>query len=612
MPHCQDSLPATRRLIRVPCPSPARACPGRAISVAALREDAAPAALGLRLAAPLLDRVLGIRALDRIYRCARLQGLPPFEFIAGALDALDLMPLAQPRELAGRVPASGPLLVVCNHPYGGVEALMLAHALRAVRADIKILANGALCAIRELRPLLIPVNPLVSGRENLPAIRQCEAHLARGGLLILFPAGRVASRAAEGRMVDAPWHRLVGHLARRTGAALLPVRFHGGNGRLFHALNPAWSRARMALLPRELLRLRGRAIRFQIGRAIPAPVLRHMDARALTAYARLITDLFAGEPATPTRSGAPTMLSLAPLSDAAKPQRELDALPERQLLLEYRHFAVYHAAAAQIPYLMGDIARERERVFRMHDEGGGQPRDIDAYDAAYTQLFVWDRQARALVGAYRLGPVDSLRRRFGEAGLYLARMFDFDPAFHAGAPMLELGRSFVVPEHQKSHYALYLLWRGIGAYLAAHPRYRRLYGTVSLSRRYDARAIAMILDALIEPSPHVRARHPLPHALSSAWHDYLRIAGRPDLATLSACVQGVDDEGKDVPVLLRHYHKLGARFHCAGIDPNFNDTTGLLLSVDMDAMPEKLVATFLGEAAAGYLAYPGQPATTPC
>lgn len=221
--------------------------------------------------------------------------------------------------------------------------------------------------------------------------------------------------------------------------------------------------------------------------------------------------------------------------------------------------------------------------------------------------------ARALVGAYRLGQVDRLRRRFGERGLYLAQMFDFDPAFHDLAPMsLELGRSFVAPEHQKSYYALYLLWRGIGAFLAAHPRYRRLYGTVSLSRQYDARAIAMICDALIEATPHVRPRHAASQELPPAWREYLRAVGRPDLATLSACVRGIDGEGKDLPVLLRHYHKLGARFHCAGIDANFNHTTGLLLSVDMDAMPEQLVATFLGEAAADYLAYPGQPGATPC
>jgi putative hemolysin len=168
--------------------------------------------------------------------------------------------------------------------------------------------------------------------------------------------------------------------------------------------------------------------------------------------------------------------------------------------------------------------------------------------------------------------------------------------------MLEMGRSFVVPEYQKRFYSLYLLWQGIGRYLAAHPRYRRLYGTVSLSRQYDARAIALICEALIEHSPQVRPRHPLPDPLHPEGRDFLAAqGGRLDLATLSACLRAID--GKDLPILLKHYYKLGAHFHCVGVDPNFNDTPGLLLSVDMDAMPKRLVETFLGTHAAAYLAY---------
>lgn len=107
--------------------------------------------------------------------------------------------------------------------------------------------------------------------------------------------------------------------------------------------------------------------------------------------------------------------------------------------------------------------------------------------------------------------------------------------------------------------------------------------------------------ALIEPTPHARPRHPLPDQLHPEGRAFLAArGGRLDLATLSACVRGID--GKDVPILLKHYHKLGARFHAVGVDPNFNATPGLLLSVDMDTMPEQRVATFLGEHAGAYLA----------
>lgn len=110
-------------------------------------------------------------------------------------------------------------------------------------------------------------------------------------------------------------------------------------------------------------------------------------------------------------------------------------------------------------------------------------------------------------------------------------------------------------------------------------------------------------DALIEPSPHVRPRHALTQSLHPEWYAYRKAQGKLDLRTLSACVRGLDREGKDLPVLLKHYYKLGAKFHCVAVDPNFNHTPGLLLSVDMETVPEKLLSTFLGKDAPAYLAY---------
>lgn len=582
------------------------------ISLRSLATDPAYAASWLHHAAPLMDRLLGIRTLDRIYRHRRMQGLPPLDFVERTLDVLDITVSPEPRDWASQIPARGPVLLVCNHPYGGAEALALAQALRTVRTDIKFLANSGLGVFRELRPLLIGVNPLKITQKNLGAIRQCESHLAQGGLLVMFPAGRVSSRSrGSERIADGAWNRLVGRLAQWSGATLLPVFFHGGNSTLFHLAGALWNPAKMLMLPRELLRLRGRTLQFTVGHALPLSFWRHMPTTELTRYARAMTYWLETAPGiveAVSEHGDPS--PLAPLSAPDLIECELASLPERQRLLDYQHFSVHYANAAQIPVLMGDIARERERVFRMHDEGSGKSRDSDDYDASYVQLFVWDHRSRTLVGAYRLGRADVLRSE-GATGTYLARMFTFAPAFYDNAPLsIELGRSFVAPEHQKHFYSLYLLWRGIGRYLALHPRYRRLYGTVSLSRQYDANTIALICDALIEPTPHVRPRVPLNYTLHPEWLDYRRNQGQLDLQTLSACVRAADPQGRDIPILLKHYLKLGARFHCVGIDPNFNRTPGLLLSVDMDSVPAKLLDTFLAEDAAAYQAYSGEGAAS--
>ncbi len=581
-----------------------------------LRSVVPPGAPGWFVAAiPALDRVLGIARIDRLYRQHGLGDAPPFEFAARTLEVLEIGISASTEDVAARVPRDGPVIVTCNHPFGGVEALILMRLLQPVRTDVRFLANSGLQVFRELAPMFIATDPLKVSQANLGSIRGCEAHLAGGGLLVIFPAGRVSSKPRGGsRICDARWHRIVGHLACRVEATLLPVFFHGANSLLFQRLGMIRDRFKLFLLPREFLRMRGRTVRIEVGRAIAAPQWRHLDKPGITRLARFMT--YALE--APTAMGSPAATGTATATDEPPRQprplaapgdraaitKELAALPASQRLVEYRQFSVCHARATQIPELMDEIARERERVFREHDEGSGAPRDRDAYDASYVQLFVWDNARRRLLGAYRMGPTDRLRQPDG-SGLYLSQMFRFDESIYRDRPpALELGRSFIVPEYQKHHYSLHLLWRGIGRFLVRHARYRSLYGTVSLSRQYDARAIALICDGLIEPSAQVQPRNPLPDILHPEWHTFRAgFSGRVDLPTLSACVRSLDPAGRDIPVLIRHYYRLGARFLCAGIDRNFNDTPGLLLRVDMEQVPPRLLSTYLGRNYEDYLGW---------
>ncbi|MEE8340048.1 MAG: GNAT family N-acetyltransferase [Xanthomonadales bacterium] len=84
------------------------------------------------------------------------------------------------------------------------------------------------------------------------------------------------------------------------------------------------------------------------------------------------------------------------------------------------------------------MSRERERVFRLYDEGSGEPRDGDDLDQVYVQLFVWDNRKRSLVGAYRLGRTDLLLAE-GASGVYLTQMFEIDDAFYdTGPPALDV------------------------------------------------------------------------------------------------------------------------------------------------------------------------------
>jgi hypothetical protein len=81
------------------------------------------------------------------------------------------------------------------------------------------------------------------------------------------------------------------------------------------------------------------------------------------------------------------------------------------------------------------------------------------------------------------------------------------------------------------------------------------------------------------------------HTLHPEVQDFAKQYGLKD--HVGALLKGIESDGKDVPILLKHYNKLGAVFHCLGIDKSFNDTPGLLLSVDLPNAPEKLLKLYM-------------------
>ena len=67
-----------------------------------------------------------------------------------------------------------------------------------------------------------------------------------------------------------------------------------------------------------------------------------------------------------------------------------------------------------------------------------------------------------------------------------------------------------------------------------------------------------------------------------------------DAAALNAAVVAADHEGKGMPVLLRHYLKLGARALSFSVDPAFGDSTDALMVVDLQRVPEATLKRFDG------------------
>ncbi len=172
-----------------------------------------------------LERLICLKQVNQIY--AQAAAAPDqWQFLSSLLAALNVSYDLTTADLT-RIPAQGPAVVVANHPFGGVEGIILPSLLGQVRQDVKILANYLLQPVTELQDLFIYVDPFgtsQSAAANLAGLREALAWLKQGGLLGIFPAGEVSHLTWRHREVTDPvWSRTVAGLIRKARADVVPV-----------------------------------------------------------------------------------------------------------------------------------------------------------------------------------------------------------------------------------------------------------------------------------------------------------------------------------------------------------------------------------------------------
>ena len=547
--------------------------------------------------------------------CRAAQGHDAFERL---LALLDVTYRITAEDLA-RIPATGPVVVTANHPFGFLEAAILAAVLARVRPDFKIMANSLLASVPELRAGFIFVNSYGGGasvRENRRPMRQCLEWLAGGGMLALFPSGDVARlNWKDGGIVDPPWNPSVAHLIRIAECPALPVYFTGSNGLGFQLMGALHPRLRTAGLPRQTLNKRGRRIDVRVGRPVAAKALKSFSGeRQIIDYLRFRTFLLAGRGNPPANTVVRFPVSLPrkrSVPVGAPSPRELVAAETSCLapVCENEEFAVYLARAVEIPHTLREIGRLRELTFRGAGEGTGDALDLDRFDPHYLHLFLWSKSEREVAGAYRLGPTAELLQRFGVRGLYTSTLFHLNPDLFARmGPALEMGRSFVRPEYQKQYAPLLLLWKGITRYVVAHPECAVLFGAVSISNDYNPVSRSLLvgyLETRKAPGLTHLIRPRRPYRPRRGAHLYADAVSRfsQDVEELSAPIADLECDGKGVPILIKQYMRAGGRVLGFNLDPRFANSLDVLMMADLRRAPQPILERYMGrEAAAAFLA----------
>lgn len=522
------------------------------------------------------------------------------------------------QEDLNKIPKTGPLMVVSNHPFGCVDGLILGAILTQVRPDVRLLANELLGRVEPMRPYLFPVNVFGgndAARKNMVSMRQAMKWLESEGCVATFPSGTVSHLSIKTAMVvDPKWSSHFCKLVSRTQSKVIPFYFEGRNSNLFQLSGLIHPMMRTVQLGREFTRMRNRSLTVRIGSSIkPEKIDSFATREEATQFLRLNTyilkDREVAEEEFAKLRKFPLALSkkkqahqeIVPQVEQRTLIKEIESLDAEALLFVHGTFQIYVTSAQTIPNVLREIGRLREITFRAIGEGTGLSIDLDEFDQHYLHLFIWNNETCEIVGSYRIGLIDEILKTHGKKGLYLTTLFKLKDEFlDALNPALELGRSFIRIEYQKKQATLSLLWKGIGAFIGRNPQYARLIGGVSITAEYSSISKDLMVQFLQEKRSHptlsklVKARHPHRyHRLKKLLHESMRDSART-IEDVSALISEIESDRKGIPVLLKHYLRLNGVLLSFNRDPNFSDVVDGLILVDLEQADSHVLRKHIG------------------
>ena len=514
---------------------------------------------------------------------AHLTGI---DFIERVFDELNFSYEVSQNNL-NNIPVDGPLIIVANHPLGGLDGLSLLHLISTVRRDVKVVANHLLKQITPLSDLFLAVDN-TSGETRKRDIRKIEQALQNGQAVIFFPSGEV-SRATSRGIRDKTWKSGFLRFAERLQVPILPVHISARNSSFFYALSRVNLTLSMLFLPREMLNFSG-CLNFSTGEKINSHQLYKMSlsrAGKVKLIQRHVYSL--------RKHKLPLIISeknIASPQDRTRLKHELAKAKNLGATVDGK--LILLVCSKDSPSVLEEIGRLREEAFRAVGEGTGRRRDIDRFDQYYRHIVLWDETLLEIAGAYRLGEIWAWPDK-DVTKLYSNTLFSYrQTALPLFSEALELGRSFVQPKFW-GRRSLDYLWQGIGAYIACHPQVRYLFGPVSLSALLPEQAKALLVrfysSHYPDPAYLVESRQPFnPLSQHRLFAEQL-IPGIDRDAEFSSLREQLDHMGVKIPTLYKQYSEVcrpdGVRFSAFNIDPDFNFCIDGLVFVDLTKLKTK-------------------------
>jgi putative hemolysin len=490
-----------------------------------------------------------------------------------------------------------PFIAISRHLIGDLDYLLMLQILQTSGRASKVVTYGETNFSQQLGNDLVELKDRKARKEFYKLLdkkHKLNKHLDAGGAIGVFPAIE-NEELTEGRTFDKIWEPAVIKLIRDLQLPVVPISFQAADLKILkqlkaHLSNPLENKAP----EKELI------INVRIGTPISLQEIASFGRLArLSRFLRART-LALGTPIDVKQFYFPGSIKLdatqqiAPAIDNELISNEIAHVRESNLLFTQAEFEVLTARASQIPNTLLEIGRLREITFRTVDEGSNKPRDIDEYDLYYEQLIIWDKVANKLVGGYRIGRGDFIYQSYSAKGFYIASLFKFEKPFH---PILEqsaeLGRAYIVPEYQRKRLPLFLLWRGIMAFLLKNPQFKYLIGPLSISKMYSDISKQLIIEFVKkhyynhELAQHVKPRKAYKVKIKNIDTDILIENFEGEIQKLDNFIEDIEPFHLRMPVLMKKYIKQNARIVCFNVDPKFSDTLDGLMILDIAELPSE-------------------------
>ncbi|NVJ52843.1 MAG: GNAT family N-acetyltransferase [Campylobacteraceae bacterium] len=520
--------------------------------------------------------------------------LKGFEFVDAVLDYFNFDYTVSSNDLQN-IPSTGKVVIIANHPLGGLDALSLLKLVGTIRTDVKIVANDFLVGINALKSLFIPIDNYKM-RQSKKDIQAVYSALNNDEAVIIFPAGEV-SRAGTKGIKDPSWSKGFLNFAINTNAPILPIFIGGKNSKTFYTMSVLNKTFSTLLLSHEMFKKKSTNINIKIGQIIPNENVKPkgIDKKyLLNLYKKHLYALKKGK-----KSFFETQKAIA------HPQKKEDIIKElkkSKLIGETKDGKkIYLYDYEDDSVVLKELGRLRELSFRKVGEGINKKRDTDKYDIYYQHIILWDDNDLEIVGSYRIGNGKFINENLGVKGFYSNTLFKYNNRF---IPYLndsiELGRSFVQPKYWGTR-ALDYLWYGIGAYLKNHPEIKYMFGPVSISANFPSAAKDLLVFhySYYYSSEEEMVEAKIPYQYSSHSLDLRSIyeykSRKEDFKILKSSLNGI---GVAVPTLFKQYADIceegGVKFLGFNVDPDFSDCVDGFILVDVQKIKDSARKRYIG------------------